>query len=29
MEIIVLSGDNLPAAAEVHAVSWRESHRAV
>ena len=29
MEIIVLSGDDLPAAAEVHAVSWRESHRAV
>ena len=29
MEIIVLSGDNLPAAAEVHAVSWRDSHRAV
>ena len=27
MEIIVLSGDNLPAAAEVHAKSWRESHR--
>ncbi len=27
MEIIVLSGDNLPAAAEVHARSWRESHR--
>ena len=29
MEIIVLSGDNLPAAAEVHAVSWRDSHREI
>ena len=29
MEIIVLSGDNLPAAAEVHALSWRDSHRGI
>ena len=29
MEIIELSEDNLLAAAEVHAVSWRDSHREI
>ena len=29
MEIIPVNEENLPAAAEVHAVSWRDSHRAI